>query len=349
MPDTTTASVAAHSPAIETRSLDEILYPALEPYQTEHLDVGEGQRLYVEQSGNPHGTPVVFVHGGPGGGTSPWQRRFFDPAVYRIILFDQRGCGRSTPHAADGADLSVIDTARLVADMECIRERLGVERWLVFGGSWGSTLSLAYAEAHPEHVIGLVLRGIFLLRRWELDWYYNRGGAQNLFPDLFDAYESVLREHAPDELAGDHIETFHRLLNGSDPEVALRAALAWSAWEARTSHLLIPDEPVQASQQLAEHRRFALAFARIENHFFANAGFMRENQLIDEADRLGGIPGVIVQGRYDVVCPPRSAWELHRAWPQSQLTFVPNAGHGSNEAGIAAGLIEATDAFRALR
>ncbi|WP_051224622.1 prolyl aminopeptidase [Pseudoclavibacter soli] len=325
------------------QQLDEILYPAIEPYRIELLEVGEGQQLYIEQSGNPQGRPVVFVHGGPGGGTSPWQRRYFDPEVYRIILFDQRGCGQSTPSAADGADLSLIDTPRLVADLERIREHLDVVRWLVFGGSWGSTLSLAYAEAHPDRVVGLVLRGIFLLRRWELDWYYNRGGAQNIFPDLFDRYESVLPVAERD---GDHIATFHRLLNGQDAPLAQDAALAWTEWESHTSHLLVPDDAPLSSAELAEHRRFALTFARIENHFFVNGGFMRENQLIEDAGKLAGIPGVIVQGRYDVVCPARSAWELHQAWPDSQLLITPDAGHASNEVGTARSLVEATDGFR---
>ncbi|KQR97877.1 proline iminopeptidase [Williamsia sp. Leaf354] len=311
------------------------LYPAIEPYQQEMLDVGDGQRIHVECSGDPEGKPVVFVHGGPGGGTSPDQRRFFDPTAYRIILFDQRGCGQSTPHIADGADLSVNTTAHLIADMERIRTHLGVERWQVFGGSWGSTLGLAYAQAHPERVTELVLRGIFLLRRSEIDWYYN-GGAAHLFPDLWEGYLAPIPESDRD---GDLVAAYRRLLASDDPDVRSAAATAWTNWEQRTSHLL----PTPDGDDV--DTRFDLAFASIENHYFTHGGFLDDGQLLRDIDRMAHIPGVIVQGRYDVVCPMRSAWDLHRAWPSADLRIVDDAGHASFEAGIKHHLVEATDRF----
>ena len=314
------------------------LYPPLEPYQFGHLDVGDGQQMYWEQSGNPDGKPVVFLHGGPGGGTDPAQRQFFDPQVYRIVLLDQRGCGRSTPHVADGADLSVNTTGRLLGDVELLRAHLGIDRWQVFGGSWGSTLALAYAQKHPDRVTELVLRGIFLLRRSEIDWYYN-GGAGHLFPELWEEFLAPVPES---ERGGDLVEAYHRLLQSDDPDVATRAAVAWSTWEGATSSLLPkPERVVETSQP-----RFALAFARIENHYFHNRGFLDEGQLLRDAAALDGIPGVIVQGRYDVVCPATSAWALHRAWPGSRLEIVDDAGHSAMEPGIVHHLVEATDRFR---
>lgn len=314
------------------------LYPPIEPHHQGMLEVGDGQRLYWEVSGNPDGKPVVFLHGGPGGGTSPVHRRFFYPRAYRIVLFDQRGCGRSVPHVADGADLSVNTTGRLVDDIERLRTHLGVQRWMVFGGSWGSTLALAYAQRHPERVTELVLRGIFLVRRSEIDWYYN-GGAGTLFPEAWSGFCAPLAD-AP---AGEHpVDTYHRLLHSPDPEVALRAAVAWSQWEGATSSLLPHPERVAETSE----PRFALAFARIENHFFAHGGFLDEGQLLRDAHLLQEIPGVIVQGRYDVVCPPRSAVDLHRAWPQSRLHIVDDAGHAATEPGIVHRLVEATDGFR---
>ena len=314
------------------------LYPPLEPYQFGHLDVGDGQQMYWEQSGNPAGKPVVFLHGGPGGGTDPAQRQFFDPQVYRIVLLDQRGCGRSTPHVADGADLSVNTTDRLLGDVELLRSHLGIDRWQVFGGSWGSTLALAYAQKHPGRVTELVLRGIFLLRRSEIDWYYN-GGAGHLFPELWEEFLAPVPES---ERGGDLVEAYHRLLQSDDPDVATRAAVAWSTWEGATSSLLPkPERVVETSQP-----RFALAFARIENHYFHNRGFLDEGQLLRDAAALDGIPGVIVQGRYDVVCPATSAWALHRAWPDSRLEIVDDAGHSAMEPGIVHHLVEATDRFR---
>ncbi|GAC69477.1 prolyl aminopeptidase [Gordonia soli] len=311
-------------------------YPEIEPYDQGHLDVGDGQQIYWETSGDPDGKPVVFVHGGPGGGTSPDQRRFFDPTRYRIVLFDQRGCGRSRPHIADGADLSVNTTDHLIADIEALRGHLGVDRWQVFGGSWGSTLGLAYAQAHPERVTELVLRGIFLLRRSEIDWYYN-GGAAHIYPDLWESY---LEPIPVGERDGDLVAAYHRLLTSEDPEVAQRAAAAWTAWEHKTSYLLPrPDEGD------AGNARFDLAFASIENHYFVNHGFIADGQLLANIDRIADIPGVIVQGRYDVVCPARSAWDLHRAWPGADLHIVDDAGHASYEPGIRHRLIEATDRF----
>ncbi|MFZ2239013.1 MAG: prolyl aminopeptidase [Gordonia amarae] len=313
-------------------------YPAIEPYDSGFLDVGDGQLIYWETSGSPDGKPAVFVHGGPGGGTGPDQRRFFDPARYRIVLFDQRGCGQSRPHIADGADLSVNTTDHLIADMELLRERLGIERWQVFGGSWGSTLGLAYAQTHPERVTELVLRGIFLLRRSEIDWYYN-GGAANIFPDLWEGYLAPIPEAERD---GDLVAAYHRLLTGDDREVAQRAAAAWTAWEQSTSHLL------PHSDAAADGSRFDLAFATIENHYFTHRGFLTDGQLLANIDRISHIPGVIVQGRYDVVCPARSAWDLHRAWPSAELHIVDDAGHASFEPGIKHHLIEATDKFAGL-
>lgn len=314
------------------------LYPEIQPFRFGHLDVGDGQQVYWELSGNPDGKPVVFLHGGPGGGTDPAYRQFFDPAAYRIVLFDQRGCGRSTPHVADGADLSVNTTDRLLADIEMLRDHLDVERWQVFGGSWGSTLALAYAQKHPHRVTELVLRGIFLLRRSEIDWYYN-GGAAHLFPELWEQFLAPVPEQERD---GDLVEAYHRLLHANDVEIATRAAIAWSAWEGATSSLLPKPERIAESSE----PRFALAFARIENHYFHHRGFLDEGQLLRDAARLEGIPGVIVQGRYDVVCPATSAWALHRAWPGSQLDIVGDAGHSALEPGIVDRLVRATDRFR---
>ena len=302
------------------------------------LDVGDGQQLYWEVSGNPQGKPVVFLHGGPGGGTAPQHRRFFDPGAYRIVLFDQRGCGRSQPHVADGAALSVNTTDHLVADIERLRTFLGVDRWMVFGGSWGSTLALAYAQRHPEHVTELVLRGIFLLRRSEIDWYYN-GGAGQLFPEAWEGFRAPLDAAEP----GEHpVDVYHRLLHSADPDVALDAAIAWSTWEGATSSLLPnPDRVAETAEP-----RFALAFARIENHYFHHRGFFDEGALLRDAHLLRDIPGVIVQGRYDVVCPTRSAHDLHEAWPFSRLHIVDDAGHAATEPGIVHRLVEATDMFR---
>ena len=308
------------------------LYPPIEPYDQGHLDAGDGHRVYWELCGNPQGIPAVFLHGGPGGGCAPDHRRLFDPARYRVLLFDQRGCGRSTPHAG----LEANTTWHLVADIERLRAMIGVERWLVFGGSWGSTLALAYAETHPERTSALVLRGIFALRRAELLWYY-QDGASWLFPDK---WERFLAPIPPDE-RGDLMAAYRRRLTHADRGVQIEAAKAWSLWEGETVHLL-PDE--NASRTFGEDL-FALAFARIENHYFVNSGFFEEGQLLRDASRLHDIPGVIVQGRYDVATPMKTAWDLHRAWPQAAFHVVPDAGHAFNEPGILHHLIDATDHF----
>lgn len=309
------------------------LYPPIEPFVSGQYASGH-HRIYWEICGNPEGIPVVFLHGGPGGGCSPAHRRLFDPAIYRVMLFDQRGCGRSTPHA----DLTANTTWDLVADIEALRGIMGVDRWLVFGGSWGSTLALAYAQTHPERVRGLILRGIFMLRRAELLWFYQEG-ASWLFPDLWARYLAPI----PPAERGDLMAAYHRRLTGPDPAAQAACAQAWSAWEHATITLL----PHQAYMAQAEDPAYALAFARIENHYFVNAGFMAEGQLLRDAPRLAGIPGIILQGRYDVCTPARSAWELHRAWPGSELTLVPDAGHAWSEPGIRQGLLAALRRFAA--
>ncbi|NTX00334.1 MULTISPECIES: prolyl aminopeptidase [Myxococcus] len=311
-----------------------MLYPPLEPYRMGRLRVSSLHELYFEECGNPKGKPVVFVHGGPGGGTDAKQRRFFDPTAYRIVLFDQRGCGRSTPHAS----LEENTTWDLVADMERLREHLGIERWQLFGGSWGSTLSLAYAQTHPERVTELVLRGIFLLRKQELDWFYQRG-ASALFPDAWEHYLAPI----PLEEQRDLLGAYHRRLTSADAATRQEAARAWSVWEARTSYLH-PNLELVARNSADD---FALAFARIECHYFFNRGFLRsDTQLLDDVPRIRHLPAVIVQGRYDVVCPPESAWALHQAWPEAELVIVPDAGHSANEPGTTSALVEATDRFR---
>ncbi len=308
-------------------------YPEIQPYRSGYLPVGSGHSIYFEESGNPNGKPVVFLHGGPGGGTSPKQRRFFNPERYRIVLFDQRGCGKSRPHA------SLVDntTWHLVQDIELLREHLGIARWQVFGGSWGSTLALAYAEKHPNQVTELVLRGIFLVRRWELEWFY-QSGTSLLFPDAWEKYEALI----PPAERDDFIAAYYRRLTSPDPAVQKAAARVWSVWEASTSHLL-PDEEYIRSCAGDE---FSLAFARIESHYFVNAGFLsRENQLIEDVHKIRHLPAVIVQGRYDVVCPMQSAYELAQAWPEARFAVVPDAGHSAYEPGIVHELISATDAF----
>ena len=307
-------------------------YPAIEPFQSAFLDVGQGHRLYYEQSGNPHGKPVVVLHGGPGGGSSPPMRRFFNPDTYRIVIFDQRGSGRSTPHAS----LEHNTTSDLVGDIEILREALQIRRWQVFGGSWGSTLALAYAEAHPERVSELVLRGIFMLRPRELHWFYQQG-ASDLFPDLWENFLAPI----PEAERGDLLHAYHRRLTGDDPEEQMRAARAWSIWEGATSFLYPNTEAVQ-SFGADQH---ALAMARIESHYFVNGGFMAPGQLFDQLDRIRNTPAVIVQGRYDVVCPPVTAWELHRAWPEAHLELVPDAGHSAFDPGNASALVHWTDHF----
>jgi len=310
------------------------LYPEIDAYRTGRLRVSDVHEIYFEESGNPKGKPVVFVHGGPGSGTEPKQRRFFDPAAYRIVLFDQRGCGKSTPHA------SLVDntTWHLVADMEALRAHLGIERWQVFGGSWGSTLALAYAETHSQRVTELVLRGIFMIRKQEIDWFYQRG-ASALFPDAWEGYLAPI----PSAERGDLLRAYHRRLTSDDVAVRQAAARAWSIWEGSTSHLYVDvDEIARTGED-----KFALAFARIECHYFVNGGFFKpETQLLDGVPRIRHIPAVIVQGRYDVVCPMESAWALHRAWPEADFRLVADAGHSAFEPGNIHELVEATDRFR---
>ncbi|HEU0088565.1 MAG TPA: prolyl aminopeptidase [Pseudonocardiaceae bacterium] len=311
------------------------LYPEIEPYRTGLLRVSGLHEIYVEESGNPQGKPVVFVHGGPGAGTEPKQRRFFDPAAYRIVLFDQRGCGRSKPHAC----VTENTTWHLVADMERIREHLGIQRWQVFGGSWGSTLALAYAEKYPDRVTELVLRGIFLLRKQEIDWFYQRG-ADAIFPDAWEGFLAPI----PAEERGNLLQAYYHRLTSDDPTVQQSAATAWSVWEGKTS-CLYPNPDLIAR---ISNDEFSLAFARIECHYFVNRAFFeRDGQLLANVRRIRHVPTVIVQGRYDVVCPMMSAWALHRAFPEADLRVVPDAGHSATEPGNLHELVEATDRFRA--
>jgi proline iminopeptidase len=313
----------------------ERLYPAIEPYSTGWLRVTGGHEIYFEESGSRRGKPVVFVHGGPGGATDPRMRRFFDPKRYRIVMFDQRGCGKSRPHAS----LTENTTWNLVEDMERLREHLEIARWQVFGGSWGSTLGLAYAEAHPTRVSELILRGIFLLRRWELEWFYqDPGGAAAIYPDLWEQYIEPI---PPDERS-DLIGAFYRRLTSEDRATVKQAARAWSIWEGATSYLELNASYVAKFEDAA----YAAAFARIECHYFVNRGFFRrDDQLLADVGRIRHIPGVIVQGRYDVVCPMRSCWDLHRAWPEADLRIVQLAGHSAFEPGITRELVDATDRF----
>jgi proline iminopeptidase len=309
-------------------------YPPIQPYNMGRLRVSPIHEVYFEESGNPKGKPVVFVHGGPGGGTDPKQRRFFDPEAYRIVLFDQRGCGQSTPHAS----LEDNTTWHLVEDMEALRRHLSIERWQVFGGSWGSTLALAYAQKHPERVTELVLRGIFLLRKLEIDWFYQHG-AHAFFPDAWEDYLAPI----PPEERGDLLHAYHRRLTSEDAHVRQEAARAWSVWEGRTSYLL------PSADLVAKHGEdaYSLAFARIECHYFVNRGFLRsDTQLLEDVPRIRHIPAVLVQGRYDIPCPMQSAWALHKAWPEAELKIIADAGHSAYEPGITSALVEATDRFR---
>jgi proline iminopeptidase len=310
------------------------LYPEIEPYRTGRLKVSDLHEIYFEECGNPKGKPVLFVHGGPGGGTDPNQRRFFDPDAYRIILFDQRGCGKSTPYA----ELRENTTWDLVRDMERLRGELGIDKWQVFGGSWGSTLALAYAETHPERVTELVLRGIFLLRKREIDWFYQEG-ASYLFPDAWEDYLAPI----PESERGDLLHAYYERLTSSDAKVRQEAARAWSVWEARTSCLMPNEELIRKNAG----DEYSLAFARIECHYFVNKAFMqRDGQLLDDVGKIRHIPAVIVQGRYDVVCPMESAWALHKAWPEADFRIVQDAGHAAAEPGTLHELVSATDRFR---
>jgi proline iminopeptidase len=310
------------------------LYPALEPYRHGHLRVSDVHEIYYEESGNPAGKPAVFLHGGPGAGSDKRARQFFDPRHYRIVVFDQRGCGRSRPSAS----LVENTTWHLVADIERLRKHLGIERWLVFGGSWGSTLALAYAEANPDRVSEIVLRGIFLLRYAEIRWFYQHG-ASEIFPDSWEAYRDAI---PPDE-RDDFLSAYYKRLTGSDQRAALAAARAWSMWEASASFL---HSNVENIRKWGEDQ-FALAVARIECHYFVNRGFLRsESQLIDDVPRIRHIPTTIVQGRYDIVCPATTAWDLHRAWPEAELRIVADAGHSAFEPGNTHELVLATDRYR---
>ena len=310
------------------------LYPEIGPYQHDMLPVSAIHTLYYEQCGNPEGTPVVFLHGGPGGGTVPDYRRFFDPVAYRIVLFDQRGAGKSTPHAS----LEENTTWHLVEDIEKLRRHLGIESWVVFGGSWGSTLALAYAQTHPERVRALVLRGIFLCRPQEIQWFYQEG-ASWIYPDVWEHYLNVIPPEERDEM----LSAYHRRLTSDDEATRVEAARAWSVWEGSTSKLF-PD------QGLIDHfgePHMALALARIECHYFVNNAFFEtDNYLIENVEKIRHIPAVIAQGRYDVVCPMMSAWELNRAWPEAELRVIPDAGHSATEPGTISALVEATDRFR---
>lgn len=308
------------------------LYPPIEPYFSGHLDVDGGHRLYYEQCGNPDGKPAVFLHGGPGGGCNPAMRRFWNPEHYRIVLFDQRGSGRSTPHAS----LEKNTTWDLVGDIERLRETLQIERWQVFGGSWGSTLALAYCETYPARATEMILRGIFMLRKKEIDWFYQHG-ASEIFPDRWQQYLEPIPHAERDDL----LHAYHRRLTSDDPAIRMAAAKAWSIWEGTTSTLL--PNPDVAADFAAD--AMALALARIECHYFVNHGFMEDNQLIANVDSIRDIPAVIVQGRYDIVCPAVSAWELHRAWPEAGLRIVADAGHAAFEPGNVHELVSATDAF----
>ena len=325
---------AKRKPAVAPAKGLRTLYPAIKPYNSGHLRVSEVHEIYYEECGNPKGKPAVFVHGGPGAGCDQRARSFFDPDAYRIILFDQRGCGRSRPHA------SLVDntTWHLISDMEALRTKLGIDRWLVFGGSWGSTLALAYAQTHPECVTELVLRGIFLLTQFEQRWFYQEG-ASALFPDYWEDYVKVI----PPAERGDMIQAFYKRLTSDNKQTQLNAARAWSMWEAATSYLHVNEENLSKWSE----DEFAVAVARIECHYFVNRGFLEtEDQLLRHVDRIRHIPSVIVQGRYDVVCPMQTAWALHRAWPEAEFNIIADAGHSAFEAGNTDALIRATDKFR---
>ena len=310
------------------------LYPAFEPYETGMLDVGDGHQLYWELSGNPAGKPVVFLHGGPGGGSSPEHRRQFNPEKYKILVFDQRGCGKSTPFAS----LDHNTTWDLVEDIEKLRTEVAkVDKWQAFGGSWGSTLALAYAQTYPDRVSELVLRGIFLFQQYELDWLYKEGGASAVYPDKWDEFVAPI----PAGERGDLLTAYRDRLTSNDAAVQLEAAKAFSAWEANTVTVL-PNAHVM--EEFTEPQK-AISIARIENHYMINQGWLEEGQLLAGADKLKGIPGVIVQGRHDTCTPPRAAWQLKQAWPEVELNIVPDGGHLYSEPGILDGLVRATDRF----
>ncbi len=311
-------------------------YPPIKPYAVHTVSVEKPHELYVEESGNPDGVPVIFVHGGPGGGCNEDQRCYFDPNLYRIVLFDQRGAGRSTPHA----ELASNNTQALVSDMEQIREMLGIDRWVVFGGSWGSTLGLVYAETHPERVRGLILRGIFLNRKHDIDWLYNGKGANFVFPDFYEEFTSIIN-HAE---TIDYVSAYYKLLTGEDEVARMAAAKAWSSWEARCSTL----EPDTNTVDSMTEPHTALSLARIEAHYFYNDCFLKPNQILANVHKIADIPGIIVHGRYDMVCSLENAWELNKSWPNSVLNIIRDAGHSSREPGTVDALIRATQAMSKL-
>ena len=313
------------------KSAAQFLFPAIEPYDARMLDVGDGHTVYVEQCGNPTGLPVVVLHGGPGGGCSPAMRRYFDPKTYRVILFDQRGCGRSRPHASVDANT----TWHLVADIEKIRETLRIGTWVVFGGSWGATLSLVYAQTHPERVMHLVLRGIFLMTQAELRWFYG-GGAGNFWPENWRRYVNMVPEAERDDL----ITAYNKRLFSGDAMQETRFARSWAAWENSLASI---HGDVRGGESPSQYAR---AFARLENHYFMNAGFLdADGQILRDIGLISHIPGTIVQGRYDMICPPVSAQKLHAAWPKSKLHIVPGAGHALSEPGISAELVRTTNSI----
>ena len=318
---------------ITTQTIDEVLYPKIEAYSTGFLEVSNLHTIAWERSGNPDGIPVIVIHGGPGGGSQPSYRRYFDPTKFDIIQFDQRGCGQSTPYA----ELEDNNTHASVSDLEALRQYFGIEKWHVFGGSWGSTLSLIYAQNHPSRVISLTLRGIFMCRESELHWFY-QDGASHVFPDAFEPY----RDHIPLAEQGDLIKAYYARLTSDDVEVRRGAAREWTRWEMATSRLFPDPEYLDKAEDLD----FAVAFARIECHYFINAIFVEEAYILNHAAKIQHIPTTIVQGRYDMVCPPRSAWELHKAIPDSNLVMVGDAGHSMGEVSIARELVAATDAIQ---
>lgn len=310
------------------------LYPATPPFNTGRLKVSDIHELHYEQVGNPNGKPALFLHGGPGGGLTEDYHRYFDPSAYRVVLFDQRGSGKSTPHAS----IEENTTWDLVADIEKLRKHLGIDRWQVFGGSWGSTLALAYAETHPDRVTELVLRGIFLVRPKETRWFY-QDGASWIFPDVWEEFINIIPESERDDL----MAAYHKRLTGDNEQEKIQAARAWSIWEGSTSKLLFDSKSIERFADT----EFALAFARIECHYFMNNCFFpTDDYLVENVSRIRQIPGVIVQGRYDIVCPMTSAWDLHRAWPEADLRIIPDAGHSITEPGIIDALVDATDQFR---
>jgi proline iminopeptidase len=310
------------------------LYPEIQPYETGMLDVGDGHRLYWELSGNSDGKPVVFLHGGPGGGSSPEHRRQFNPDKYKILVFDQRGCGKSTPYAS----LEANTTWDLVEDIEKLREQVAkVDKWQIFGGSWGSTLALAYAEKYPERATEIVLRGIFLFDQYEIDWMYKDGGASQVYPDKFDEFLAPIAQGE----RGDLVEAYRKLLTSDDKELQLKAAKAWSKWEGDIVTLLPSPETIEHFTS----PEVAVAVARIENHYMASHGWLEEGQLLAGAAKLKGIPGVIVQGRHDTCTPPVAAWRLKQAWPEVELNIIPDGGHLFSEPGVLDGLVRATDRF----